>query len=98
MKFLDAQKQHQDKKNAEPHANKMMGGAEQNKAGQPIVQPNQHGKQRSPITHDDASALAKSLGIDLSKVTGTGPGGQILPRDVRRFAEEQKTKTAPDTK
>lgn len=31
-----------------------------------------------------ARALAKRLGVDLSAVTGTGPGGRILPEDVER--------------
>ncbi len=31
-----------------------------------------------------ARALAKRLGVDLTAVTGTGPGGRILPEDVER--------------
>jgi pyruvate dehydrogenase E2 component (dihydrolipoamide acetyltransferase) len=34
--------------------------------------------------------LARELGVDLSKVKGTGPGGRILEEDVRRYAEEMK--------
>ncbi|MEM4298175.1 MAG: biotin/lipoyl-containing protein, partial [Nitrososphaerota archaeon] len=30
--------------------------------------------------------LAKELGVELEKVTGTGPGGRILEEDVRRAA------------
>jgi pyruvate dehydrogenase E2 component (dihydrolipoamide acetyltransferase) len=37
-----------------------------------------------------AKALAKELGIDISMVKGSGPGGRITEMDVRRFAEEMK--------
>jgi pyruvate dehydrogenase E2 component (dihydrolipoamide acetyltransferase) len=39
-----------------------------------------------------ARRLAKELGVDLSDVTGTGPGGRIKDEDVRTFAEAQKPK------
>lgn len=41
-----------------------------------------------------ARRLAKELGIDLSKVKGTGPGGVITVEDVRRYAEEAAKATA----
>lgn len=34
--------------------------------------------------------LARELGVDLSKVKGSGPGGRILEEDVRRYAEQMK--------
>lgn len=34
--------------------------------------------------------LARELGVDLSKVKGTGPGGVITESDVLRYAEEMK--------
>ncbi|MEM1939269.1 MAG: dihydrolipoamide acetyltransferase family protein [Acidilobaceae archaeon] len=34
--------------------------------------------------------LARGLGVDLSKVKGTGPGGVITESDVLRYAEEMK--------
>jgi len=34
--------------------------------------------------------LARELGVDLSLVKGTGPGGRITEEDVKRFAEEKK--------
>ncbi|MEP0767543.1 MAG: 2-oxo acid dehydrogenase subunit E2 [Fimbriimonadia bacterium] len=49
----------------------------------------------SPATGDrvKASPLAKKIaeaeGIDLSRVTGTGPGGRIVERDVRAFTTER---------
>jgi pyruvate dehydrogenase E2 component (dihydrolipoamide acetyltransferase) len=42
-----------------------------------------------------ARRLAKELGVDLSQVAGTGPGGRIKDEDVRAFAEAQKA-TPPD--
>ncbi len=38
----------------------------------------------SPI----AKRLASELGVDITKVTGTGPGGRITESDVRAFAEK----------
>lgn len=35
-----------------------------------------------------AKTLAIELGIDLRKVRGTGPGGRIVERDVRAFADQ----------
>ena len=32
--------------------------------------------------------LARELGVDLKRVTPTGPGGRIMVEDVKRFAEE----------
>ncbi len=31
--------------------------------------------------------LARELGIDISKVTGSGPGGRIIDEDIKKFAE-----------
>lgn len=38
-----------------------------------------------------ARELAKKLGIDLSKIVGTGPEGRIKKEDVIKFAESMKT-------
>ncbi|HET6370431.1 MAG TPA: dihydrolipoamide acetyltransferase family protein [Nitrospiria bacterium] len=43
-------------------------------------------------------ALAKELGVDLSRVKGTGPEGRITRRDVERAAEKIVPKSAPVTK
>lgn len=37
-----------------------------------------------------ARRLARELGVDLSQVRGSGPGGRIREEDVRAFAEAQK--------
>jgi pyruvate dehydrogenase E2 component (dihydrolipoamide acetyltransferase) len=42
-----------------------------------------------------ARRMAQELGVDLSKVTGTGPGGTISGEDVQRASESQKA--APQT-
>jgi len=42
-----------------------------------------------------ARRLARELGVDLSKVRGTGPGGVITVEDVKKFAEGLKGKEAP---
>lgn len=42
-----------------------------------------------------ARRAAQELGVDLSRVTGTGPGGRIQGSDVRRFAEEKQTRVQP---
>lgn len=34
-----------------------------------------------------ARVLARELGVDLAEVSGTGPGGMIVPEDVRRAAD-----------
>ena len=46
------------------------------------------GKVRaSPV----ARRIAKELGVDLSQVTGAGPGGRITEEDVRGFVNARKT-------
>ncbi|MDP3388310.1 MAG: biotin/lipoyl-containing protein, partial [Eubacteriales bacterium] len=44
-----------------------------------------------------AKRLAKELGVDLSDVTGTGPGGAISEKDVEDYRpeEKQKVKASP---
>ena len=45
-----------------------------------------------------ARNIAKEHNIDLSMVTGTGPGGRITKEDVLRAVEEGKTVAAPPTR
>ena len=42
-----------------------------------------------------AKRLAAELGVDLSRVTGTGPGGRITKEDVERAAAKPSAKPAP---
>jgi len=42
-----------------------------------------------------AKTLALELGIDLRQVTGSGPGGRIVERDVRALAQGQPVAAAP---
>ncbi len=41
--------------------------------------------------------LARELGVDISKVEGTGPGGRVTDEDVRRFSEA-KPEARPEAK
>lgn len=41
--------------------------------------------------------LARELGVDISKVEGTGPGGRVTDEDVRRFSEA-KPEARPEVK
>ncbi len=38
--------------------------------------------------------LARDLGVDISKVVGTGPGGRVTELDVRNYAEQLKKQAA----
>ena len=42
-----------------------------------------------------ARRLAASLGVDISKVTATGPRGRVVDSDVRAYAEQLKEAQAP---
>jgi pyruvate dehydrogenase E2 component (dihydrolipoamide acetyltransferase) len=67
-------------------------------AGHQEVKPGGNGKLlASPL----AKTLAIELGIDLRGVTGTGPGGRIVERDVRAAAEggrERAQEAEPEAK
>lgn len=42
-----------------------------------------------------AKKLAAEQSVDLSVVTGTGPGGRIVERDIREYAMQAPTKASP---
>jgi pyruvate dehydrogenase E2 component (dihydrolipoamide acetyltransferase) len=42
-----------------------------------------------------ARRMAQELGVDLTKITGTGPGGTISGEDVQRAADSQKSTPQP---
>src|SRR5579875_2433139 len=39
--------------------------------------------------------LARDLGVDISRVVGTGPGGRVTELDVRNYAEQLRKQVAP---
>jgi pyruvate dehydrogenase E2 component (dihydrolipoamide acetyltransferase) len=43
-------------------------------------------------------ALARESGVDINKVQGTGPGGRVLEKDVRQFAEAKEKPVEPEKK
>lgn len=39
--------------------------------------------------------LAREIGVDITEVTGTGPGGRVTPEDVKRHSRESRTGGGP---
>ena len=85
MKFLEAQKQDgKEQKASIQTENKMKPGTRlDQKDPEALVS----SPRRSPTTgankDEGITKLAKELNVDLSTVTGSGPGGQITEKDVR---------------
>lgn len=50
--------------------------------------------ERQPIS-PLARRLAEEMGVDLARVTGTGPGGRIVKEDILRAAGATRTAAAP---
>lgn len=69
MKYLEAK---QDRRSI---ANKMLPGPSADKSGAPGAS--------QPRVRPDVRALSEELGVDLSRVTGTGKNGAITMQDVR---------------
>jgi pyruvate dehydrogenase E2 component (dihydrolipoamide acetyltransferase) len=42
--------------------------------------------------------LARELGVDLSAVEASGPGGRVMPEDVKAYAEKRKEPPEPEEK
>jgi pyruvate dehydrogenase E2 component (dihydrolipoamide acetyltransferase) len=63
----------------------------------PVPAPEIAGKKEGPVPASPATRrLARELGVDLSQVTPTGPGGLVTAEDVRAFAEKgPKPEEAP---
>lgn len=38
-----------------------------------------------------ARAMARDLGVDINKVTGTGPGGRVTTQDIEKFISKSRT-------
>jgi pyruvate dehydrogenase E2 component (dihydrolipoamide acetyltransferase) len=53
-----------------------------------VPAPTPTGAARRPLATPRTRALARKLGVDLSRVTGTGSNGRITDDDVQRFSEE----------
>ncbi len=56
-----------------------------------------NGKGKRVIASPLARKLAKQLGVDLSAIAGSGPGGRILEKDVRAAAERPRVASMPTT-
>jgi pyruvate dehydrogenase E2 component (dihydrolipoamide acetyltransferase) len=65
----------------------MRSGAAPEKGPAPVSADTIPKKEAAPST-PAARRLAKELGVELSMVTGTGPGGRITEADVTRFHQE----------
>ena len=48
-----------------------------------------------PFASPSVRQLAREIGVDLSGLTGSGPGGRISEEDVKRFARTQALAPAP---
>ncbi|CAF0701812.1 dihydrolipoamide acetyltransferase family protein [Candidatus Methylacidithermus pantelleriae] len=59
-------------------------------ASSPIAPPSPSGSQDRLRVSPLARKLAASLGVDLSSVRGSGPGGRIVQRDVLAAAEQTR--------
>jgi pyruvate/2-oxoglutarate dehydrogenase complex dihydrolipoamide acyltransferase (E2) component len=46
---------------------------------------------RAPLAVPAVRRLARELGVDLAKISATGPGGRVLESDVRAAAEQRET-------
>ncbi len=65
-------------------------------ASQTAAAPTQAAKPRAQVLATPAvRKLARELGVDLTTVQGTGPGGRITEEDVRRAASKPKIEAAP---
>ncbi|MEM0121600.1 MAG: dihydrolipoamide acetyltransferase family protein [Thermoprotei archaeon] len=65
-------------------------------SSQPQAQaPQAEGGQRRILAPPAVRKLARDLGVDISKVVGTGEGGRITELDVRNYANQIKMQAAP---
>ncbi|MGE5618794.1 MAG: 2-oxoglutarate dehydrogenase complex dihydrolipoyllysine-residue succinyltransferase [Sphingomonadaceae bacterium] len=60
----------------------------------PQVQP-APSAERAPVS-PVAQRMAEELGLDLSRVRGTGPGGRIMKEDVERYVRQMAAQVAPE--
>jgi pyruvate dehydrogenase E2 component (dihydrolipoamide acetyltransferase) len=52
-------------------------------------------RQRKALATPVARAMAKDLGVDINKVTGTGPGGRVMKEDLRKYYDNIRDGKAP---
>ena len=45
--------------------------------------------QRKALATPVARAMAKELGVDINRVTGTGPGGRVTTQDIENYIKKQ---------
>lgn len=85
---------------AGPASSEAAGSASSSGASRPTPGPQQSnatqappsgGTTRTVLAKPPVRKLAKDLGLDLSRVPGTGPGGIITREDVETAAEQEKT-------
>lgn len=50
--------------------------------------------ERKALATPVARAMAKDFGIDINKVTGTGPAGRVMKEDIEKYANNSKKNTA----
>lgn len=79
---------------AQEAAGKQGARAAQPKVPAPVVPPAPQPDGRKVRASPAARRAAKDLGVDITRVKGTGPGGRIQGDDVRHFAEEAIRTTA----
>jgi 2-oxoglutarate dehydrogenase E2 component (dihydrolipoamide succinyltransferase) len=52
-------------------------------------------RESAPEVTPVARKVAQDLGVDVSKITPTGPGGRVTKEDVQAYADKQKAAAAP---
>jgi pyruvate dehydrogenase E2 component (dihydrolipoamide acetyltransferase) len=62
--------------------------------GAPVI-PEKSERQRKALATPVARAMASDLGVDVNKVTGTGPGGRVMKEDIRKFYDNIREGKAP---
>jgi 2-oxoglutarate dehydrogenase E2 component (dihydrolipoamide succinyltransferase) len=78
---------------AEPESSEEAETAEEKEAEkEPVAAQGDGREQVTPV----AKRVAEDKGVDVSKVSGTGPGGRVTRQDVQAYSETQQGKAAPE--
>lgn len=64
----------------------------------PAAHPEPEATESRIRTTPRVRALARELGVDLSRIRGTGPDGRITVEDVERYAAQERGAPAPEAK